>query len=115
FLPETIEEDKAILRGEKDIPDVCYDMIDKSPILILVTPYGNDTAAEIGYTIHYKRTGRQKMIIKYVSEQENPKKVHMIDKYISYSASTLDELVYAVHQAVRSLGIVVQHHTRQTT
>lgn len=92
FLPETINLVDSIDTINL-IAQKCYKEIDEASIILVISPYGLSTAAEIGYSICLKRNNHKKQLILF-----NPNKFEMkieaaINPFIDKVFFTREELI----------------------
>ena len=71
FLPKAINIDGTTMSEMTKISEICYDSIDTTDVMIVVTPYGRSVSAEIGYFINEKRKNKNKTLILYTYSNIN--------------------------------------------
>ena len=70
-----------------------YRELCESNIIIVVSPFGLSTAAEIGCVIKQKMDGEQKLIIWFQSEYGITKDEAAINPYVDHYVDSLSDLV----------------------
>lgn len=104
FLPKSINVSAITSNEMVYVANTCYDEIEKSDILLIVTPFGKSVSSEIGYAIALKRKGNHKLLILFNStEQEDSllKKEAMIMPYIDAEVNDTSELIAYIKNQIK--------------
>lgn len=72
FLPESINNNGIGIEQMKKVGLICYKEIEKSDVLLVVSPYKRSVSAEIGYAIRKKLFEKQiKIILFRIQDDES--------------------------------------------
>jgi len=107
FLPESINIEGKTENEMRSIADICYDAIDLSDIILLVSPFGQSVSAEIGYGIYKKRHQKNTKIVSFRythANMEKEKSEAMIIPFYDYSVdATIKDVDTAIAELVQIL------------
>ncbi len=81
FLPESINIDAISVEEMLMVAEECYNALEKSDIVIFVSPYGDSVVSEVAYSLFQKRHNMSKTIILFGKKHKSEA---MIDPYIDY-------------------------------
>ncbi len=96
FLPKSINVDAITFEQMFYVAEKCYQEIENSDIILIVSPFGKSVSSEVGYAISLKR---KKENIKLILLNTNGKKDKLLDKeamimpYIDLEISSINELI----------------------
>lgn len=93
FLPESINCDGKTKQEMSDISIECYDAIDSSDIILVVSPFGLSVAAEVGYSICKKKKSATTIILFRYTEKgkEKEDREAMLVPYYDYEISAVSK------------------------
>ena len=96
FLPETINIDAESKEEMYIVANRCYDEIDKCDTIIIVAPFGQSVAAEIGYAVSKIRNYNKKRLVMYNYNDDSfcrTKKESMIYPFVEKEFNELDTMI----------------------